>query len=132
MTMKALAGLLCVLLAGCVAAQPSSSSPSPSPSVAFVCSPVYFDCSDISPGAVLAAVVGLGYPAKIITIGVLARDCGVPVPPETDRPCPRLPAAYVSFEGTDKIAEVELGNVPGGPGTYSVLGFEANDSSPAP
>jgi len=130
--MKALAGLLCVLLAGCVAAQPSSSSSSPSASVAFVCSPASFDCSAISPGAVLAAVAGLGYPAKTITIGVLARDCGVPMPPETDRPCPTLPAAYVSFEGTNKIAWVELGNVPGGPTTYSVLGFEPNDSSPAP
>jgi hypothetical protein len=25
-----------------------------------------------------------------------------------------------------------LGNVPGGPTTYSVFGFEPNDSSPAP
>lgn len=130
--MKALAGLLCVLVAGCAAPQSASSSPASSASVTFECPSEYFDCSTVSPGAVLAAVAGLGYPVKTITIGVLARDCGVPMPPETDRPCPRLPAAYVSFEGTDKIAEVELGNVPGGPGTYSVVDFEPNDSSPAP
>ena len=120
--------LLCLLLAGCATPPPSS----PSASITFVCSSIYFDCSGISKGAILIAVAGLGYPVKTISIGLLARDCGVPIPPETDRPCPGLPAAYVSFEGTDKIAEVELGNVPGGPTTYSVLSFEPNDSSPAP
>ncbi len=130
--MKGLAGLLCVLLAGCATPQPSSASPSPSASITFDCSPVSFDCSHISRSAVLTAVAGLGYPVKTITIGGLARDCGVPIPPATDRPCPRLPAAYVSFEGTDKIAEVELGNVPGGSRIYSVLGFEAFTDSPPP
>jgi hypothetical protein len=127
--MKALAGLLCVLLAGCATPQSSSPSPSPSASITFECSPALFDCSDISTGAVLTAVAGLGYPVKTVTIGVLARDCGVPMDPGTAPPCPRLPAAYVSFVGTDKIAEVELGNVPGGPGIYSVLGFGPAGSS---
>ena len=125
--MKALAGLLCVLLAGCVTPQGSSPGPSPSVSITFACSPIY--CSDVIKGAVLTAVAGLGYPVKTVTIGVLARDCGVPMDPGTAPPCPRLPAAYVSFVGTDKIAEVELGNVPGGPGIYSVLGFGPAGSS---
>ena len=129
--MKALGGLLCVLLASCATPQPSSPSPSPSASITFECSPIYFECSAISEGAVLTAVAGLGYQVKTVTIGVLARDCGVAIPPETARPCPRLPEAYVSFVGTDKIAKVELGNVPGGPGIYSVFSFgPAGSSSP--
>ena len=128
-TMKALAGLLCVLLAGCGAPLSSSPSQSPSASITFECSAVLFDCSDISTGAVLTAVAGLGYPVKTVTIGVLARDCGVAIPPGTAPPCPRLPAAYVSFLGTDKIAEVGLDNMPGGPRTYSVLDFYPPSSS---
>src|SRR5689334_8789769 len=112
-TMKALAGMLCVLLAACATSQSSVPSPIPSASIAFECSPIYFRCSEISEGAVLTAVAGLGYPVKTVTIGALARDCGVVIPPETPRPCPGLPEAYVSFVGTDKIAKVELGNVPG-------------------
>jgi len=122
--------MLCVLLAACATPQSSLPSPSPGASITFECSPIYFECSDISVGAVLAAVAGLGYPVKTVTIGVLARDCGVVTPRETPRPCPRLPEAYVSFVGTDKIAEVELGNVPGGPRTYSVFSFGPMGSSP--
>lgn len=136
--MKALAGLLCVLLAGCVAPQSSSPSASPSSSITFWCDPTY--CSDVAKGAVLeggvlTAVAGLGYPVQSVSIGVLNLSCGVPDPPGTAPPCPppgTLPKAYVNFVGTNTIAVVELGKVTGGPGTYSVVSvdFLPGDSSP--
>jgi hypothetical protein len=137
--MKALAGLLCVLLAGCATPQSSSPSPSPSAGITFECSPIL--CSDVAKGAVLeggvlAAVAGLGYPVKTVTIGVYGYSCGVPPdPPETAPPCPAttiLPTAYVSFVGTDKIATVKVGTATGGPGIDSVVLLEVlpGDSSP--
>lgn len=136
--MKALAGLLCVLLAGCATPQPSSPSPSPSASITFECSPIL--CSDVAKGAVLegdvlTAVAGLGYPVKTVTIGVFGFSCGVPPnPPETAPPCPAttiLPTAYVSFVGTDKIATVKIGTVTGGPGIDSVVSFEVPPPGPS-
>jgi hypothetical protein len=127
--MKALAGLLCVLLAGCVTPQGSSPGPSPSVSITFACSPIY--CSDVIKGAVLTAVAGLGYPVKTVTIGVFGFSCGVPPnPPETAPPCPAttiLPTAYVSFVGTDKIATVKVGTVIGD----SVVSFEVPPPGPS-
>ena len=126
--MKAIAGLLCVLLAGCVAPQLSVSTPSPSASVVFVCSPD-FPCSEFSEARVLSAVAGLGYPVKTITIGLLARSCPVPPAP----PCLHPYGAHVSFVGTDKVAELELGDTPEGSGPYVVLGFDvepADSSAP--
>jgi hypothetical protein len=132
--MKALAGLLCLLLAGCSTQQPSSPSPSPSANVVFVCSPTDFHCSDFSEAGILTAVAGLGYPVKTVTIGLTAHSCPVPEAflPETAPPCLPPYSAYVSFVGTDKIAQVELGDRPDGSGVYVVLGFAPNDSSPAP
>ena len=122
--MKALAGLLCVLLAGCVTPQGSSPGPSPSVSITFACSPIY--CSDVIKGAVLTAVAGLGYPVKTVTIGVFNYSCGVPFPSGTAAcpPATVLPTAYVSFVGTDQIAVVEIGTLTGGPGIDSVVSFE--------
>jgi len=125
--MKALAGLLCVLLAGCVTVQSSAS-------ITFDCSPVV--CSDVSKGAdlegrVLAAVAGLGYPVKTVTIGVFGFSCGVPPdPPDTPPPCPATtipPTAYVTFVGTDKIATVKVGTVIGD----SVVSFEVPPPGPS-
>ncbi len=128
--MKALAGLPCVLLAGCATAQSSSLSPTPNASITFDCRPIY--CPDIAKGAVLedavlAAVAGLAYPVKTVTIAVLGYSCGVPDASGIAPPCPDpsiLPRAYVSFVGTDRTAIVELGKVTGGPGTYSVGSVE--------
>jgi hypothetical protein len=128
--MKALAGLLCVLLAGCATPQPSSASPTPSASITFECRPIY--CPDVAQGAVLedavlTAVAGLGYPVKTVTIAVLGYSCGVPDASGIAPPCPdpRIrPRAYVSFVGTDRTAIVELGKVTGGPGSYSVGSVE--------
>jgi len=132
LVMKALAGLLCVLLAGCAAPQLSSPSPSPSVSITFDCSPKYFACSDISEAGILTAVANLGYPVKAITIGFVAKECGVWQPPDTAPPCQHPNAAYVSFVGTDKIAEIVLGDTSDASGVYYILDFAANDSSPAP
>ena len=129
-TMKALAGLLCVLLAGCAAPQASSSSPSPSASITFQCRPIY--CPDVAKGAVLEgavleAVAGFGYPVKTVLIEVLGYSCGVPDASGIAPPCPDpriLPRAYVSFVGTDQTAIVELGKTTGGPGIYTVGSVE--------
>jgi hypothetical protein len=135
--LKALAGLLCVLLAGCATPQSSSPSPSPSASITFTCDPIY--CSDVPKGGVLeggvlTAVAGLGYPVKTVTIGVFNYSCGVPDLSGTAPPCPAatiLPTAYVSFVGTDKIAVVKVGTVPGGPGIDSVVSFEVPPPGPS-
>jgi len=126
--MKAIVGLLCVLLAGCAVPELSSSSPSPTTSVVFVCAPE-LPCSDFSEARVLTAVAGLGYPVKTITIELLARSCPVPPAP----PCLHPYGARVSFVGTDKVAELELGDTPEGSGPYVVLGFDvepADSSAP--
>jgi hypothetical protein len=131
--LKALAGLLCVLLAGCATPQSSSPSPSPSASITFTCDPIY--CSDVPKGGVLeggvlTAVAGLGYPVKTVTIGVFNYSCGVPDLSGTAPPCPAttiLPTAYVSFVGTDKIATVKVGTVIGD----SVVSFEVPPAGPS-
>jgi len=120
--MKALAGLLCVLLAGCVAAQPSSSTSPPSASITVVCEVTY--CLDVPEGgviqaAVLRAVAGVGYPVKIVSFGYLARSCPVPPAP----PCLFTPSASVRFVGTDETAEVQLGIAGGRPEVDAVVLF---------
>jgi hypothetical protein len=119
--MKALAGLLCVLLAGCATAQPSSPSPAPSASINFVCGQDTSYCSDIPPAgvverAILSAVAGVGYPVKTVTFSYMTASCPVPPAP----PCLATPAAYVSFVGTDETAEVQIGTNGSGPRIDSV------------
>lgn len=109
LAMKSLAVLLCVLLAGCATTQPASSYAS----ISFNCAPAVFDCSGSSEGAILMAVVGLGYPVRTITIAPSSGyDCAVPPPAETAPQClppaSDLPTAYVTFVGTDKIAHVQI------------------------
>jgi hypothetical protein len=103
--MKAVTGLLCLLLAGCATRQP----PSPDASITFDCAPVY--CS-VSEADILSAVAGIGYPVKGITIiASLPYDCPVPEDGVTFPPCPPTddpPIAYVAFVGTDKIAQVAI------------------------
>ena len=136
--MKALAGLLCVLLTGCVTAQSSAPSPTPNASITFDCRPIY--CPNVAQGAVLedsvlTAVAGLGYPVKSVTIGVFGYSCAVPdAPGDSPPPCPdprALPRAAVSFVGTNENAVVELANVTGEPGMHSVGSVEVypGDSS---
>lgn len=119
--MKAIAGLLCLLLAGCATPQPSSPSPAPSASITFVCGQDTSYCSDIPPGgvlerAILTAVAGVGYPVKTVTFSYLARSCPVPPAP----PCLAEPGAYVNFVGSDLTAEVRIGTEGGGPAVDAV------------
>ena len=121
LTMKALAGLLCLLLAGCVTPASSSPSPTPSASITFVCGQDTTYCSGIPAGgvlerAILTAVAGVGYPVKTVTFSYMARSCPVPPAP----PCLAAPGAYVSFVGSDLTAEVQIGTEGGGPQLDSV------------
>jgi hypothetical protein len=125
--MKALAGLLCILLAGCATPQSSSPSPSLGASITFDCSQIY--CSDAIKAAVLTAVAGVGYPVKTVSFGYLTRSCPVPPAP----PCLYTPGAYVTFVGTDKMAELRVGTAGGGPEVASVVVVDIvvpGDSSP--
>jgi hypothetical protein len=114
-------------------------SPSPSPTVVVRCitpispqlgfgaspgpSPGY--CSPSSVTAVLTAVAFLGYPVTAVTIGPFDFNCGGPFATGV-RSCPAaiepsLPAAYVSFAGTAKVAVVEIGTQRGGSVTAATV-----------
>ena len=96
-------------------------------------------CSDAAKGAVLeaavlAAVAGLGYPVKDVTIFVPNLSCGVPDASGIAPPCPlpgTLPTGYVSFVGTDKTAVVKIGTVTGGPEPDAVVSFEVPPPGPS-
>jgi len=81
-------------------------------------------CSPSSENAVLRAVAFLGHPVKAVTIGPFIFTCGGPFATGT-RSCPAvaitLPAAYVSFVGTDEVAAVEIGTQRGGSGTAATV-----------
>lgn len=75
--------------------------------------------------AVLRAVAFLGYPVKAVTIGRFDFNCGGPFATGV-RSCPAavepsLPAAYVSFAGTAKVAAVEIGTQRGGSVTAATV-----------
>lgn len=136
------AALLCLLLAGCATPLPTATqigsagptnltapsataSSTPSTSVAFRCTPITLlgpspaadYCSPAAENAVLRAVASVGYPVAAVTIGPFNFDCGGPFAIGA-RSCPAVtllvPAAYVSFAGTDKVAAVEIGTQRGG------------------
>ena len=134
------AALAVVVAAGCAAPSPSISTDRPSPttfatvapspssgnSVVFECVSADY-CADPSKKALLAAVAGLGYTVKSVSIGPWDLSCGGPFPSGVYS-CPLatdpLPTAYVTFADTDKVAVVEVGTVLGGPGVDSVVAFK--------
>ena len=146
--------LVCGFVAACASPTPSPTTispsppspgpaqPSPSPSSN---PPVVLSCFG-SPGtsgdsgsriincanaeaAALAAATVLGYPVDTITIGYFRFTCGGPFP-SGDFACPAMivpmvPAAYVTFVGTAKVAAMIFGSQFGPPGIIaSVISFQ--------
>lgn len=123
---RARIALIIVLVAACAAPRPSPPSPTTAAGITWDCQSSDY-CSEASKAGLLAAVASLGYPVKMVRIGILGLSCGAPFPPSVAS-CPLstdpLPTAYVAFVGTDKIAAVQVGTITGGPGADSVAAFE--------